>query len=52
MGFWRERGGMSWWVKGRSGSMGGVWCVGGVENVRWGLGVGDGWGLLCGDSGV
>ena len=31
---------------------GGVWWVGGVENVRWGMGVGDGWGLLCGDSGV
>ena len=52
LGFWREWGGMCWWVMWHPGSVGGVWWVGGVENVRWGMWVGDGRGLLCGDSGV
>ena len=52
LGFRREWGWMNWWVVGHPGSVGGVWCVGGVENVEWGVEDGDGWRLLCGGSSV
>ena len=48
LGFGREWGWMNWRVVGHPGSVGGVWCVGGLENVEWGVEDGDGWRLLCG----
>ena len=52
MGFRREWGWMKWWVVGHPGSVWGVWCGGGVENVECGVEDGDGWRLLCGGSSV